>query len=797
MIMRLSCVLAIVLALGLTSKHVWAADQTLLLEVHVNGRSISEIGEFIFRNGALFVRPDELRDLGFRTPASLVPASDGLVSLTGISGLTWRLDQGGQALYVTAADERLTPTLLLLGNGFSGKRTVESGTGVTLNYDVNGVSDTHQATGSGALDLRLFTPHGVFSSGLLAYANSGPGGLGAYSAIRLDSVYTFSDPKALRRYRVGDFITGSLGWTRPVRIGGFQISSDFSLRPDLITFPVPSVSGSVAVPSTLDVMANGIKLFSRQIDAGPFEIPQLPVVTGAGAISMTVTNALGRQIVTTLPFYASSSLLASGLQTFSAQMGGVRRNWGLVSNDYGGLAATATYRRGLSQTLTGEATMEAAGGLIMAGAGGVVDLNNIAIMNVALAASGGSSHAGAQLSMGLQRIASIVNLGFSATITTPGFRDLAAVNGDPTPRLQLNANAGVFLGRRGSLGLAYTGIDRGPAPSISDLNAALVSVPSANVSLAGLDYLQAPEHAHIFSASYTVQIRNVSLYATAFRDFSTRNSSGLLFGLTIPLGARSAVSGSMGSAPVSGSYEQVQVSRTPTEIGDWGYQLFAATNPGHEFGQFQYKSPWALLSAGVDHIDQENSLRLEAQGSASFADGGLFMANTIVDSFAVVDTNGLANVHVLRENRDIGRTDSTGRFLVPDLRSFDINRIAIEPNDIPPDASIAFVTRDVRPQDRSGVVIKFPVQISHGALLRLVDEAGVPIPVGSTATLQATRTVVPVGYNGEAYVVGLSLHNQLSIEGPNGRRCKAGFDYHAVPGDIPTIGPVRCQEQFQ
>ena len=153
------------------------------------------------------------------------------------------------------------------------------------------------------------------------------------------------------------------------------------------------------------------------------------------------------------------------------------------------------------------------------------------------------------------------------------------------------------------------------------------------------------------------------------------------------------------------------------------------------------------------------------------------------------------HVHVLQENRDVGSTNSSGRLLVPDMRSFDLNHIAIEPTDIPPDATIDVATREVRPQDRSGVVVRFPIKFSHGALLRLVDEAGVAVPLGSTATLRATGVVVPVGYDGDAYVEDLSLHNELAIEFPDGRRCTVAFDYKPVAGDIPSIGPLRCLEE--
>jgi len=82
------------------------------------------------------------------------------------------------------------------------------------------------------------------------------------------------------------------------------------MRPDLITFPLPTVSGSAAAPSTVDVLADGNLIVSSQTGAGPFEIPQLPVISGAGTISMTVTNTLGQQVTLTQPFYASSTLLA-------------------------------------------------------------------------------------------------------------------------------------------------------------------------------------------------------------------------------------------------------------------------------------------------------------------------------------------------------------------------------------------------------------------------------------------------------------------------------------------------------
>ncbi|HTI81605.1 MAG TPA: FimD/PapC C-terminal domain-containing protein, partial [Acetobacteraceae bacterium] len=73
--------------------------------------------------------------------------------------------------------------------------------------------------------------------------------------------------------------------------------------------------------------------------------------------------------------------------------------------------------------------------------------------------------------------------------------------------------------------------------------------------------------------------------------------------------------------------------------------------------------------------------------------------------------------------------------------------------------------------------------------------AGKPIRIGSSATLAATGTTVPVGYDGEAFIQDLAPNgNRLTVRQPDGHRCAAVFAYQAAAGEIPTIGPVQCRE---
>ena len=232
------------------------------------------------------------------------------------------------------------------------------------------------------------------------------------------------------------------------------------MRPDLVTFPLPLVAGSAAVPSTVDVLVNGAKVLSSQVPPGPFQVPQLPVLSGAGTVSMTVTDAVGRQVTTTLPFYASPTLLAEGLSTWAVEAGAVRRNWGVLSNDYGAWAGSATWRRGLSSSLTAEAHAEGTAGQAMVGAGLVADAFRFAVVNVAVAGSAASGRQGASVAVGFDRLGRGFSFGASGVFATSDFRDIAALNGDPVPVRQINANVGLSLGRWGWAGVAYAQVDR-------------------------------------------------------------------------------------------------------------------------------------------------------------------------------------------------------------------------------------------------------------------------------------------------------------------------------------------------
>lgn len=738
---------------------------TLLLDIVLNGRDTGQIRSFVQRGTALVGHRQDLQALGLILPPPMPGEDPKLIALDRLKHLSFRIDAASQTLDIQAGWGGVKATQINGSATGTDALPVQSSLGALLSYDILATrSDgtaASQSIVSSTVDLRIFSPAGVFDSDFLAAT-----GTSATPLIRLDSVYSYADSDRMRQFELGDFINGSLSWSRPVRLGGMQLATNFAMRPDLVTYPLPAISGQAAVPSSVDVLIDGVKQLSAAVDAGPFAVTQLPVVSGSGEISVVVKNALGQQVTETLPFYASASLLDPGLVSYSVETGFVRQGYGTLSNDYKTAAASATWLRGMTSWATLEAHGEATPNLAMGGGGIVFTLDDFALISLAGAMSRNAGNSGSQYALGFQH--SDRNFNFNASIqkASAGFQDLAGVNGDPVPQMTLQAGGGINFSGMGSLGVNFTKVD-------------------------SID-----EHDAIATISYARPLfRRLYVSADAYRNFAGAGSSGLLFSLSFSFGQRGSVSinPSVSDGQSTGS---VQATQSVASVGDAGWQVLGSDGqdqPAHEYGEFDYKAPFGLFGLGLDQDGATHTIRATAAGSIALADGSLFATNTIYDSFAVVDTDGVKGVAVTAENRPAGSTDAAGKLLLPDLRSFEANHIAINPDDVPINDDISAPAQIIRPMAGAGVVVKFPIHASAGAILRLVDAVGKALPLGSAATRAGSATALAVGYDGEVFIQDLQPSNVVTVTAPNGKTCEVRFRFTPVPDRLPRIGPLLCR----
>ncbi|WP_244423960.1 fimbria/pilus outer membrane usher protein [Phyllobacterium sp. YR531] len=764
--------------------------QDLYLEVYINDEPTGLIGGFRqLPDGELSAKPDELREVGLK-PMDSARDGDGSIRLNRLDNVSYRVEIESQRLYITTDNAARSARMIDVNPKPDKERPeAKSGYGAVLNYSLfastdnllSGSAKAFQGV-SGGFDARIFSPYGTLNQSFTANVSDGE----LEGVKRLNTTWSLSDPERLITYRAGDFISGGLPWTRPVYLGGMQIQRNFTLRPDLVTLPVPVLSGTAAVPSTLEVYTQNVRTYSGDVPSGPFEVTNFPVFSGQGEAQIVLRDTLGRETRTTVPFYSSSRLLRKGLWDFSAEVGVARRNFGTESNDYDDdVMGAVTTRYGLSNWLTVEGHFEGGAELLNGGLGLSFPLGAYGVTSLAAA---GSSHDGdtGMLLNGSVELTYKNNYTFYGRVqqTFGDYQDIASVTADD----QLSYVYGVA-----GLPAVSTRVPK-------SLVQATLSVPGPfDRSNMNFSYTQqelgSGEKSTIISASYSQSVfKNSSFFATAFTDLEDSDSFGIFAGLTIPFD---------NNISVSTGYEQTQdgpsgfaeiAKSEQREEGSYGWRL--RTREGEtpdRYASASYRGRHARVEGSVQQYDDNVRATAQMEGAIAVAGGGVFATNRIDDAFAIVDA-GAPDVDVSYENRPIGRTNRSGRILVPDLRSYEPNTLAIDPANLPVDASIGSTRDIVVPADRSGVVVDFNVaQTTSSALVSIVDASGKPLDAGLSGTVDGGGGEFIVGYDGEAYISSLAAQNSVTIGLADGTACTARFAYQPARGTQVKIKNVVCQ----
>jgi outer membrane usher protein len=779
-----------------------AVDATpLYLEVTINGQPMETVVPFYQKAGRFYADLEDLGQLGLETQRlrELPPSSRlqsiridrarggeaQLIALDQVPGLQYRYDASHQTIALSAGARLVAPNHI--GGRAASAVPAAADTGMVLNYDafLQGDPD-HGAntTLSLANEERVFSPWGIFDNTGIARAG---GGLGPYK--RLDSAWHLDDPLRLTTLQAGDAISSSLSWTRPVRLGGFQFRRNFALRPDLITFPMPTLAGSAAVPTTVDLYVNNVRQFSGEAPSGPFIIDNPVALTGGGQARLVVRDELGREVSTTLPLYVDNRMVATGLRSYSIEGGFLRRNYGLSSFDYGETPnLSGSWRRGVSDFLTLESHAEGTAGLYNGGAGGLLRLGGWGVIDAAAAGSTGAA-GGSQASLGYQWIEPRFSLALQTTRNFGQYRDLASIGGTPPPRIFDQVNLSLPLLRTQSLGLSYVHTYGSLEPVQTGTGAAATITSTAQDA-----------ESRIASLSYTAQLWHWgSLFGNAYMDFDSSHSHGFWVGISLDLGHRITGFLSSGRNQDQGQLGASLVKTTDYDGGlEWGLQDSESGTASNRLARAGYLGSYGEFSGAAQDSAGHTLLSLEGAGGLVFMDGVFEPSRRIYDSFALVSTDGIAGIPVLNENRVIGNTDGSGHLLIPDLNSYQHNQLEIDSLVLPADANVPVSRIDAVPRGQSGVLAHFVVQRYTAATVILIDGAGRPLPSGTLLHHAESGQDFVVGYDGQAFIENLQAHNHLRARNADPHRgvdCGASFDYQAPRDDnnLPTIGPLRCR----
>lgn len=752
-----------------------ANDAVFQLALVVNHYETGQVVPVTRRGGAFYLSGADLLRAGL--PPEHVPSGE--VNLSSLAQVQTEYDSNGQRLLLTVPREWVSSRIIPFG-GQTAQNKPHYGRGALLNYDLY-TSHSEHTGGQAALwhEFRYFNENGSFSSTGYVRENFTGGSGQQEGYVRYDTTLMITDEEDATTFMAGDVISDALSWSSSVRMGGISYGRDFSLRPDLVTWPLPEFSGEAAVPTSVDLFINGYRSGSTRLQPGPFTLTNLPYINGAGDAVLVTTDALGRQVSTTLPFYVTSDLLSTGLSDGAITLGSLRRNYGIKNFDYGPAAGSGSYRYGVTDWLTLEGHGEAAEDLALGGAGAVVKIGRFGVVNSSYSRSRMRDDEGGQIGWGYQYSTSEFSITTQHTRRDRGFGNLALYdqqtvydeNNEPVATLSRNTDQYAItfnMGDYGNIGAAWIGVE-----SFDDQKTELLNLSWSR---------------NLWGSS--------SIYLAASRD-QQRDDWTVAMSLQVPLGERDSAAVTFENTPDAGSTQRINYNHSMPTDGGFSWNMAWANQS--RFRDYQqatlgWRNNNIELQGGGYGEEGMMTWWGEAMGSLVLMDGELFAANKINDAFVVISTDGQPDVPVSYENQPVGRTNRNGYLLVSGVSAYYPASYSINTLNLPADTRLKETERRVAIRRHSGYLVDFPMEQERVASVILHDASGLPVPVGSQVRRPSSPVAV-VGYDGLAWLENLHDINALEVTTPDGKRCYATLTVGANPAHkLQTYGPLLCRE---
>ena len=250
---------------------------------------------------------------------------------------------------------------------------------------------------------------------------------------RLESAYTQQiGSDSAQRIRVGDTVSTSGMWGSTVRYGGMQFGTRTSTRADVITNSELATPGLAVLPTVEQSLFTSLR--ARNTDLAEQDVAAVAA-----------------------PTIASTRLVAAGCSDFSVGLGKVRRDYAMLSNEYGPLFANTTVACAVPLGFTIEGHGEYLDDDVAAlGVGLARQVGPLGTASAAFASSRTvAGNSGWLARFGFEHTNELFNVALRSQIQSREFRDIgAAVLSDPVMQRDL-ASVGLNVTDRTNLSLAY------------------------------------------------------------------------------------------------------------------------------------------------------------------------------------------------------------------------------------------------------------------------------------------------------------------------------------------------------
>lgn len=697
--------------------------ETIIVTVSVNGVAHGTTPILRDQKKRLFVPLTDFRTWNLPTPAGAVIRLQGIdhVDLNSVPELQARFDEKRIALEITVAAKELPKnTIDLRWHYQDALRPVQPS--AFFNYALTVTGDESFESPETQVTTEVGARIGdtlLYSSGTYRDQTDDRG----YTRLQTNATYDQRD--TLQRLIVGDFFTPVREFSASFPMGGVSFSKYYSMDPFFIQYPTLNLSATAALPSTVEVRVDGNVVAQRQIQPGPVDIVNITGYTGARNVQVVVRDALGREQVFQQPYYFTDFALKKGLHDYSYNLGFLRENYGVESNDYGKPAFMGFHRYAFSDTLTLGLTGEATEGLVNAGPIATVLFPGAGIVGAGASVSGGGGPTGYAGSIFYSYVAPKYSVNANARHFGDDFR-LLPTGGPSSTRNFASAAFTYTPANWGTISTSYTVTEPRGFESLHAWNIGYSASFLGGRAILTLGYTK--NSGLIDDWTGTVVFRylfgkDYSAVASAVRAGNS-NSQTISFEKTVPRGegfgftiGPGRAESPAGTATLANGFAQY----------NGRYAALVGRYQGSSNGRVTHGLAEVSVASGIGYVP-----------------GRLFISRPLIDSFAVVKVGDVPGVPVLANGQFQGTTDESGEVVVSPMISFYDNYLSFDRHAVPLDFIFKRSDKVVSPAFRSGSYLEFDVKKNRAVLGRLEREVkGKRVPV-EFRELKVTRAGVDV-----------------------------------------------------
>ncbi len=532
----------------------------------------------------------------------------------------------------------------------------------------------------------------------------------------------------------------------PIR--GVRLSSEENMLPDDERSFRPVIKGVARTNARVRISQNNTVFFEQTVPPGPFEFDDINPISSVGNLTVVIAEADGTQQTFTVPYSAGMGKLNPGSYRYSIATG-LYRNFTSTQDT----AVVQGYLRyGFNDFTTP----------------GMEVLLGPNYRNLGLQTSFNSK-------MGSLSFNTLFSH-FDPTNTKPRSGYAFNTTYNPPAMGRFSAYAGV-----GRQSLRYTT----PSTALTSGGKALFTDDSFKYSAyagigfgmeslggIGLSTSQqtswAGEGSRQLRLSYNVSMRQVFLGLNLDRTSYTENrpkAESISVSLSLPLSFGSSQGNANASFNKTEDFEPTQTlsyagysqenkfnyNLSQSQSGDFG------SSSGSVGVQHRYGSLGASVSSSTGGSQQTS---LSASGSMVLHSGGIILAPTVSETFAIVEVPKGEGAGVLGS---AARINGSGFGVVPYLSPYYLNDVQISLEGAPTELEVDNANQKVAPVEGSIVRLKFNASTGRPLLIVLQASNGVRVPIGATVTDSQGNEVGTVGQGSRALVRVQSNKDQLKV----------------------------------